>query len=346
MTFDRLSRTPAFRLGLPLLICACFPLLVHTSWILNLGVLTIMYAALGSSWNLLGGFTGYISLGHAAFFGFGAYSLALLGGPDRAALAGYGPFLLVPLIAVAAAVMAAPIGWVVLRARHVAFAIVTITFLFMAQALAFNLTGVTHGSAGLTAAVAPFAPDGYEAPFYFAMLVILAVAVTLFEVTRRAPLGLALTAVREDEDKARGVGVPTTAIKVMMYCVSVSLTAAAGAVWAYYISFILPQYAVDPLLMVGTVLMVFLGGKGTLWGPTIGALAIAPVQEYLAYSVGASQFYLVGYAALFLAVILLLPRGILPTVGEWLRRRRGTRREPWPAEAASPQTPTPDGTPV
>lgn len=345
MTFNRLSQTAAFRLGLPLLICACLPLLVQTSWILNLGVLTVMYAALGSSWNLLGGFTGYISLGHAAFFGLGAYSLALLAGPNTAALAGYGPFLLVPLIAVAAAVIAAPIGWVVLRARHVAFAIVTITFLFMAQALAFNLTNVTHGSSGLTVAAPPFAPGGYEVPFYFAMLVILGVAVTLFEGARRAPLGLALTAVREDEDKARGVGVPTTTIKVMMYCVSVGLTAATGAVWAYYISFILPQYAVDPLLMVGTVLMVFLGGKGTLWGPTIGALVIAPLQEYLAYSVGASQLYLVGYAALFLAVILVLPRGILPTAADSLRRRRRARPEPPPPEPVSPR-PTPDSTTV
>jgi branched-chain amino acid transport system permease protein len=96
----------------------------------------------------------------------------------------------------------------------------------------------------------------------------------------------------------------------------------AGGVWAYYIAFVYPQFAVDPLVAIGAVLMAFLGGKGTLWGPALGAFILVPVQQYLAYKLGASQLYLVGYASVFLAIMLLLPRGILPSIEDRRARRR------------------------
>jgi branched-chain amino acid transport system permease protein len=319
------ERSWLVRVVLPLALIAGFPLVAHQSWILNLGVLGIMYAALASSWNLLGGFTGYISLCHAAFFGIGAYALARAGG-TTASLSGYGPFLLVIPIGIAVALLAIPIGWIILRTRHVTFAIVTITLLFIVQALAFNLTSITAGSQGLAAAAAPFDPNGFERPFYWAMTALLALSVVLFEAVRRSRLGLSLIALREDEEKARGVGVATQPLKIGAFAVSIGIAAMIGGVWAYYLSFILPQYAIDPLVMVGMVLMAFLGGKGTLWGPTIGALVVAPGQQYLAYRVGASQLYLVSYAAIFLIVILILPRGIVPTLGELIRTRRQRSR--------------------
>jgi len=109
------------------------------------------------------------------------------------------------------------------------------------------------------------------------------------------------------------------------------IVAMAGGVWAYYISFIYPQFAVDPLVTIGMVLMVYLGGRGTLWGPVLGAFILVPAQKYLAYRLGASDLYLVGYSCVFLVVILLLPRGILPSLQDLLarvRERRRTRREP------------------
>src|SRR6185437_8308811 len=94
----------------------------------------------------------------------------------------------------------------------------------------------------------------------------------------------------------------------------VGLTAMIGAVWGYYLFFIYPESAVDPLVMIGAVLMTFLGGRGTLWGPTIGALILVPAQQYMITRLGASQLYLVGYAAVFMVVLLLLPRGVLPSL--------------------------------
>jgi branched-chain amino acid transport system permease protein len=106
----------------------------------------------------------------------------------------------------------------------------------------------------------------------------------------------------------------------------VGITGMAGGVWAYYLSFIYPQFAVDPLVTVAMVLMVFLGGRGTLWGPVLGAFIVAPAQQYLAYQYGASQLYLLGYAALLVLVMLVLPRGVLPTLGDRYRSRQRRAR--------------------
>jgi branched-chain amino acid transport system permease protein len=127
-------------------------------------------------------------------------------------------------------------------------------------------------------------------------------------------LGLMLFAIRDDEDRAHGLGIRVTSAKVIAFCVSAGLFAMPGAIWAYYEGFIYPQFAVDPLVTIGAVLMAFLGGRGTIWGPMLGALILVPAQQYLAYSQGASQLYLIGYSAVFLVIMLLMPRGIIPSL--------------------------------
>ena len=98
--------------------------------------------------------------------------------------------------------------------------------------------------------------------------------------------------------------------------------AMVGAIWAYYEGYIYPQFAVDPLITIAIVLMTFLGGRATLWGPVIGALLLESAQQMLAYTLGGSQFYLIAYALVFLLVMLLMPQGIVPSVQDVLRRRR------------------------
>jgi branched-chain amino acid transport system permease protein len=109
-----------------------------------------------------------------------------------------------------------------------------------------------------------------------------------------------------------------------------------GGVWAYYLTYIYPEYAVDPLVMIGMILPVFLGGRGTLWGPVLGALILVPAQQYMAYRLGASELYLVGYASVFVVILLLLPRGILPSLADAYERwrHRGARVAPQPEEVA------------
>ena len=112
-----------------------------------------MYAALATAWNLIGGFTGYLSLGHVAFFGIGAYAIAIAF-EHLGLVSGYGPFLLLPAIGVGVALVAIPIGWIALRTRAATFAIVTLTLLFVVQQLAFNLHSLTGGSQGIVDAAA------------------------------------------------------------------------------------------------------------------------------------------------------------------------------------------------
>jgi branched-chain amino acid transport system permease protein len=290
-----------------------FPLLVTAPYLMTIAIFTVMYAALATSWNLLGGFSGYLSLGHAAFFGVGAYAEAILfthvgiGG-------GYRPFAVVPLIGLGVAVAAIPVAIVFLRVRGATFAIVTISLLFIVQLLAFNLRSITNGAQGMSMPIPPFAVATYERPFYYGMLAVFLGSALTCWIVSTGKLGLMLFAIRDDEDRAHGLGIRVSYAKVTAFCVSAGLFAMPGAIWAYYEGFIYPQFAVDPLVTIGAVLMAFLGGRGTIWGPMLGALILVPAQQYLAYSQGASQLYLVGYSAVFLVIMLLMPRGIIPSV--------------------------------
>ena len=313
------TRIGLLRGGILVAVLIAMPEIFRAHWVWNMLFFTALYAAMSSSWNLIGGFAGYPSLGHAAFFGIGAYAIALMYKNTEILKNGWMPFISLPLIGLGCALLALPIGWVAMRTRADVFAIVTITLLFVAQTLGYNLKGLTGGAQGAGVSTAPFKLDIFEQPFYFvaAGLLLLAMGITYYVI--RTKLGMALTAIRADEDKARGVGVPTTGVKLLAFSVSVGITGMAGAVWAYYIGFIYPQFAFDPLITIAIVLMTFLGGRATLWGPVLGAAILMPAQQLLAYYVGGSQIYLIAYAAIFLIIMLLLPRGILPTL---LNKRR------------------------
>jgi branched-chain amino acid transport system permease protein len=206
------------------------------------------------------------------------------------------------------------------------FAIVTLTLLFVVQQLAFNLHSLTHGSSGLMLPSPSFDIANFDRPFYLAMLAVLLLALGLCWLILRGKLGLMLLAIREDEEKARGLGVRVTGAKLIAWSLSIFLTAMVGAIWAYYLTFIYPESSVDPLVMIGAVLMTFLGGRGTLWGPTLGALVLVPAQQYMIIHLGGSQLYLVGYAAVFMLVLLVLPRGILPSLRDAVARSRERKR--------------------
>ena len=315
-----------------------FPLMNPAPYLMTYALFTVMYMVLATAWNILGGYSGYLSLGHAAFFGVGAYAEAILfehisiGG-------GYRPFYVVPLIGIGVAVASVPIGIVALRVRAATFAIVTISMLFIVQQLAFNLHGLTNGAQGLSMPLPPFPVQTYEHPFYYAMVGVWLGTMLLSWAVYTGKLGLTLFSIRDDEDRARGLGVHTTYAKTVAFAVSGGLTAMAGCIWAYYIGFIYPQFAIDPLVTIGAVLMAFLGGRGTVWGPTLGALILVPAQQYLAYS---SQFYLIVYAAVFLIVMLLMPRGILPSLRELVETRLPLGRSPGRGES----TPKASGVPT
>jgi branched-chain amino acid transport system permease protein len=299
----------------------------------NIAVFTVMYVGLATAWNIMGGYTGYISLGHAGFFGFGSYALGLLLAKLGVA-GGYEPFLFVPVAGVLTAVLAAVVGWFALRTRAATFVIVTIAFMFMLQLLAENLTSLTGGGAGLAFPNPPWRGSFFNIPFYYAMLALALVGLAASWWIRRSKFGLGLLAIRDDEDKALAVGVPARAFKLTAFVISAALVGMIGGVYGYYVTFIYPQFVVDPLIGISMVLMVFLGGLGTLWGPVLGALILEPAQLWLAYNYGASRLYLVLYSAVFLLVILFMPRGIIPSASELIARRRA--RAPAARAGATP----------
>jgi branched-chain amino acid transport system permease protein len=111
------------------------------------------------------------------------------------------------------------------------------------------------------------------------------------------------------------------------FAISLGLTAMIGGVWAYYMTYIYPQFAVDPLVTIGMVLMVFLGGRGTLWGPLLGAVLLVPAQQMLAQNATTAKWYLVLYSAVFLIVILLMPRGIIPSIRDLIAKHRSSPKD-------------------
>jgi branched-chain amino acid transport system permease protein len=328
------TRNGLLRAGLFLAAGIAFPFLFPAAWLVNIGVLTLMYATLATSWNLFSGYTGYITLGQVAFFGLGAYTLAITF-EHFGIGTGYNPFYALPLVGAGVAFASLPVAWIALRTRAMTFAIVTLTLLFIVQQLAFNLHSVTHGSSGLMLPTpTTFGVDTYDRPFYFAMLGLLSIALLLCWGVLRSKLGLMLFSIREDEEKARGLGMRVTGAKLIAWWLHVFVTAMVGAVWAYYLTFIYPESSVDPLVMIAAVLMTFLGGRGTLWGPLIGALAIEPARQEMLIHLGGGEGYLVGYAAVFVVVLLLLPRGIVPSLRDVVLRTRERRRTRMEARAA------------
>jgi branched-chain amino acid transport system permease protein len=318
---------------LVLALALLLPLFESDPATVNIAVFTAMYVGLATAWNIMGGYTGYVSLGHAAFFGFGAYAFGLVLA-HLGIQAGYEPFLFVPVAGALTVVLALLIGWVALRTRAATFVIVTIAMMFMIQLLAENLVGLTGGGAGLSFPVPPWSGDFYNTPFYYAMLLITLIALAVSWWIRRSKFGLGLLAIRDDEDKALAVGVPAHAYKLAAFVISAALVGMIGSVYGYYVTYIYPQFAIDPLVGISMVLMAFLGGLGTLWGPVLGAVILEYTQLWFAYNFGASKLYLVFYAAVFLVVILLLPRGIIPSVRD-LADRLSRRRAAGPGDDAA-----------
>ncbi|HEY3980644.1 MAG TPA: branched-chain amino acid ABC transporter permease [Streptosporangiaceae bacterium] len=313
-------------LAVMLALAAIFPLVITSQLATQIGVDTLIFLAAAAAWNIFSGYTGYISLGHAVFFGAGAYTAAVAAQDWK--LGGAAEFALIPLAGAVAAVIAVPFGLIALRARRHTFVVITIAVFFIFQLMASNLS-VTGGTTGIDAPFLTWAPATYNDPFYYLALIIAAGTVGLSWLIRGSRFGLQLRAIRDDEDRARSLGVRAMRVKLAAFVISGAVTGLVGALWFYFIAQVLPQYGFDPLFDLSVALMAFLGGLGTVAGPALGALILEPAQQYLTLHYSNSYLSEIIWGALFLLVILFLPRGIIPTAGERLTARR-TRGRPAP----------------
>jgi branched-chain amino acid transport system permease protein len=305
-------------------VVALFPLVITNGTATNIAVVTLIFVAVTSAWNLFSGYSGYLSLGHAIFYGTGAYFLVVAAKDWN--LTGSAVFWLIPLGGVAAAVIAVPLGLVALRVRRHTFVVITIAFFFIAQLSASNLS-VTGGSSGmLVPAPGNWDPATYNNPFYYLAMILAAGSVALSWQVRRSRFGLQLRAIRDDEDRAAGLGVRAMPVKLTALVLSGFITGMAGALWVYFIGEAFPQFVFDPLFDLAVVLMAFFGGLGTVAGPVLGALILAPAQLYLNLQQANGYSSEILFGALFLVVILFLPRGVVPTASEYVTKGRARWR--------------------
>ena len=300
-------------IGIVVLIMLLWPSISPNPYMTSAGVLILSYATFATAWSFMGSFTGYISLGHIAFYGLGAYGTALL--VMHTPVPSFGA---VVLAAVGTAVIAIPVGFAALRLRGASFVIVTIALILVLQLVFQAWSTVTGGSDGLTV----------PRTFYYIFLGLLAVLLLAWTFINHSRFGSALKGIREDEDKASSLGSPIGSLKLVAFVLSAFGVGIVGGLYALWFGDLDPLYQFDVVLSVQIVLMVLLGGLRFLFGPLLGALLVGAGQEYFLLSFGQSQFHLVATglllalatgaagvgaaAALLLAlVVLFLPDGIL-----------------------------------
>jgi len=274
---------------------------------------TFMYAAMAVAWNIIGGFAGYLSFGHAAFFGLGGYTTGLL-----LVHAGLSPFLTAPVGGVVAAVFAAMTGYPCMRLRGPYFAVVTMILGLIVRALVLNFPW-TGAAGGLWMPLPPWEPLAARRVFYYAMLAVFVLTVLTARAVRIGKMGVGLEAIREDEDAAQSIGVPAVRLKISALMLSAGLTGLVGGIYAYDRSYIHPDFMFDLNLSVLAVLMALLGGRQSWFGPVLGAVVVRFVDEILTIWIGTEAARIIFGLGLAL-VIVLLPDGLLPHLVQ-LRRR-------------------------
>jgi len=291
-------------------IAACFliaalfvPLLVPTDYTLQILFRVFLFAALGLAWNLVGGYAGQLSLGHAAYFGVGAYGLALF------SQLGISPWASVLLGVVLAIICAAMIGRVSFRLRGPYFALCTIAFAEVLRLVAKNLPSVTGGDVGVQ--VPLLFTQSTIRSFYWSGVLLTALAFALSAWIERSRFGYYLMAIREDQDTALSVGVNAARCKLWALLISAAITALGGALYASMFLFIVPDQVLAMDISTEIAIVAMLGGAGTLLGPLLGSVVLESAAEI--FKNVFKEAHLLIYGVLIVLVVLFMPEGIVGT---------------------------------
>lgn len=272
---------------------------VASAGTVSLAFILLMWVALAASWNLLSGYTGYVSFGHAGFFGVGAYTAAVLITRQD------WPWLLACLAAGALCiVLGLAVGWPTLRLRGPYFAVALLGLSEVARIVATVWEPVTRGGLGI-----PLPPTADLLADYYAMLALAVAAVALAYAVASSRLGLRLLAIREDEVAAEVVGVNTTRYKLLAFTVSAFFPGTAGGLYAWHVSFIDPGSVFSVSISVRTIASAMFGGAGTVVGPVIGALGLNLLAEVL--WVRFPFLHPLLFGGLIMAILLFMPGGIM-----------------------------------
>jgi branched-chain amino acid transport system permease protein len=275
-----------------------------------------MWAGLALSWNVICGYAGYISFGHVAFFGIGAYTTAILMQPQH----DWNFWATLPVAAVIAGAVAALVGWPALRLKGAYFAIATWALAEAVRELT-TILDFTGGSRGLTTPI--HLDDNF---FYYTMLAAAAIAFAVcYLLLERSRFGFRVKAVRDNEVAARAQGINTTLVKNAAFVLSAMIPAVLGGINAYWITFINPESVLNTIITDQLVVMVLVGGLGHAWGPALGATVLYVLDEQLRVSYGETTAYIVIVGALVMGFVLFLPDGLV-SIGRRVRRMRLVRQ--------------------
>ena len=295
--------------------------LIPNEYFFTAAYTVLQFVILATAWNILGGYTGYVNFGSAAFFAIGAYSTVVLYNAFKAPL---------PVMIVAGTLVAGlaglGLGYLTLRLRGVFFAIASLAlsvvlFTFIVN---WDFVGGARGAYVLQPREVPFGLPRYIHLLYIVMVLQAAVSLIVARTIEKSTIGRGLAAIRDDELAAECSGVPTLRLKIFSTMVSCALMGMAGTTFPYYLSFIEPSSAFSLTYAVNSIAMPLIGGMKSWVGPLIGALLLGSVQQLVQvmFSLGAWNLLIVG--VLLVSFVTLAPNGIMGWVEAW-RRRRGSR---------------------
>jgi branched-chain amino acid transport system permease protein len=302
-------------------IVLAYPLVFSSPFEQRLGALVLLYAIMASSWNIVGGYAGQVSVGHVVFFGCGAY----------AAMGAYAHFGLPPVVGipggiVLAVAIAAIVGVPTLRLSGHYFSMATIAVAELIRLVVTNIDylGAAVGLSGPTVPRNIFDLSFISAlPYYYLFLAVLVLTLLITWWMANSRMGFYLRAIRDSERAARSLGAPASRIKLYAFMLSAGLTSVAGALYALMFGFVDPDSGLGLLISVKILIIAALGGAGLLFGPLVGAVILVPLEEIsnsLLGGKGAGLTFVV-YGAIIVLIARFQPGGILTLINRELARR-------------------------
>ncbi len=293
---------------------AVVPLLVSNTYVLHMLVMVFLWVLLGQAWNLLGGYTGQVSYGHAAFFGVGAYTSAIMVKSGFSPAAAWWGLLAGGLLA---ALVGSVLGWICFRLRGPYFSLSILALSEVLRLVAVNWKDLTNGAEGIL-----YIPAfNSKAAYYWIVLALAGVSYLTIRAVMRSKLGFYFLAIREDQDCAESLGIDTTKYKLYSLLISAFFTGVAGAFYMNYMGFIDPGIVFSLSdISIMMILVTMLGGAATMAGPAVGAVLYILMSE--AFRVFLKSGHLLFFGILIIVIIIFFPQGIVGTLREkWAGRR-------------------------
>lgn len=315
---------------IPILILALFPLFVASDYYRHILIIALIWVVIGSSWNLLAGYTGQVSFGHAIFFGVGAYTAGLC--VTKLHISAWWGMLLGGPVAMLVGVL---IGWICFRLRGPYFALATIAIGEIFRIGATVWSDLTEGMQGIL--IIPSFRS--KLPYYYLSFFLAAACVYVIHRIIHSKWGFYFVAIREDQDAAESLGISSFRYKSLSLMASSFFTGLAGAFYMNYMAFIDPQVVFSlHYISIMAILVGIIGGVGTLWGPAAGAFIMVLLQETFRSSFFGllpkwiSEGHVLVFGLLVIFVIRYMPNGI---IGDWTKIRQiRSRKKTAPSASA------------